>query len=440
MNLGSNLKKIRKDNNLSQEELADKLGVSRQAVSKWESGLAIPEMEKLISICKLFDYNIDDLLNQDIEEVNENKQTKGNINKYVDDFLNFITKVVNMFSSMNWQTKIKCILEQLIIGGVIALVLFFIGAVVLSIVSSILIVFPDRVYYLLYNIISDIYSVFCLILGVILLVHIFKVRYLDYYVIFCDNNNGDEEKGEPKFLNNQEKKVIIRDPDKSGDRFIALLFREIIFLVKVFALFFCFGFCCSLVFFSFLFILSFLFIKTGLVFVGSLLMIVGAIVINLIILIILYNFIVDKKIKKNILFLLFVSSLVVGGIGCGIFCIGFTDFKVDNYNSDNSNEVVISWSDDLRICDDYYNITYVESDDKDVRIKYEYSKYYDVEVINHDNNIWFDVYFDYDDNMQIIRDYIEDINDKRFVDYSNISVTVYTNLENIEKIKNNSKY
>lgn len=169
-------------------------------------------------------------------------------------------------------------------------------------------------------------------------------------------------------------------------------------------------------------------------------MIVGAIVINLIILIILYNFIVDKKIKKNILFLLFVSSLVVGGIGCGIFCIGFTDFKVDNYNSDNSNEVAISWSDDLRICDDYYNITYVESDDKDVRIKYEYSKYYDVEVINHDNNIWFDVYFDYDDNMQIIRDYIEDINDKRFVDYSNISVTVYTNLENIEKIKNNSKY
>lgn len=43
MNLSENLKKIRKDNNLSQEQLADKLGVSRQSVSKWESGLSFPK-------------------------------------------------------------------------------------------------------------------------------------------------------------------------------------------------------------------------------------------------------------------------------------------------------------------------------------------------------------------------------------------------------------
>ena len=40
MNLSDNLKRIRKENNLSQEQLADKLGVSRQAVSKWESNQA----------------------------------------------------------------------------------------------------------------------------------------------------------------------------------------------------------------------------------------------------------------------------------------------------------------------------------------------------------------------------------------------------------------
>ena len=40
MNLADNLKRIRKDNNLSQEQLAEKLGVSRQSVSKWESGLS----------------------------------------------------------------------------------------------------------------------------------------------------------------------------------------------------------------------------------------------------------------------------------------------------------------------------------------------------------------------------------------------------------------
>ena len=48
MNLSENLKKIRKEHNLSQEQLAEKLNVSRQSVSKWESGQAYPEMDKMI--------------------------------------------------------------------------------------------------------------------------------------------------------------------------------------------------------------------------------------------------------------------------------------------------------------------------------------------------------------------------------------------------------
>ena len=63
MNLADNLKRIRKDNNLSQEQLAEKLGVSRQAVSKWESNLSYPEMDKVIQICNLFNLNINELIN-----------------------------------------------------------------------------------------------------------------------------------------------------------------------------------------------------------------------------------------------------------------------------------------------------------------------------------------------------------------------------------------
>ena len=76
MNLSDNLKKIRKENNLSQEDLAEKLGVSRQSVSKWESGSAYPEMDKVLQLCKMFDLNIDELLNQNIKEVEKNKQSK----------------------------------------------------------------------------------------------------------------------------------------------------------------------------------------------------------------------------------------------------------------------------------------------------------------------------------------------------------------------------
>ena len=48
MSLSENLQNLRKINNLSQEELAEKLNVSRQAVSKWESGSGFPETEKII--------------------------------------------------------------------------------------------------------------------------------------------------------------------------------------------------------------------------------------------------------------------------------------------------------------------------------------------------------------------------------------------------------
>ena len=79
MKLPENLKRIRKENGLSQEQFAEKLGVSRQAVSKWESGQSYPEMDKVLSICKMFNYNIDELLNENIKEVAENK--KSNIKK-----------------------------------------------------------------------------------------------------------------------------------------------------------------------------------------------------------------------------------------------------------------------------------------------------------------------------------------------------------------------
>jgi len=54
MKFKDKLRKLRKNNNITQEQLADLIGVSRQAVSKWESGLSIPDMEKIIELCKIF--------------------------------------------------------------------------------------------------------------------------------------------------------------------------------------------------------------------------------------------------------------------------------------------------------------------------------------------------------------------------------------------------
>ncbi len=62
MTLGNKLAKLRKENNYTQEQLANVLGVSRQAISKWESDATYPETDKLIHIGKLFHCSMDYLL------------------------------------------------------------------------------------------------------------------------------------------------------------------------------------------------------------------------------------------------------------------------------------------------------------------------------------------------------------------------------------------
>jgi len=62
MTFADKLSRLRRENNYTQEQLAGVLGVSRQAISKWESGLAFPETDKIIHISKLFDCSLDYLL------------------------------------------------------------------------------------------------------------------------------------------------------------------------------------------------------------------------------------------------------------------------------------------------------------------------------------------------------------------------------------------
>ena len=67
MALGDKLSKLRKENNFTQEQLASVLGVSRQAISKWESNMTFPETDKLIRMSELFQCSLDYLL-KDTEE------------------------------------------------------------------------------------------------------------------------------------------------------------------------------------------------------------------------------------------------------------------------------------------------------------------------------------------------------------------------------------
>ncbi|MDE7268096.1 MAG: helix-turn-helix domain-containing protein [Lachnospiraceae bacterium] len=79
MTLGQRLQNARKEAGLSQEELAEQLGVSRQAVSKWENDSGYPEMEKMIRLSQIYQVSLDYLVGneQEQEPSNEDISTKG---------------------------------------------------------------------------------------------------------------------------------------------------------------------------------------------------------------------------------------------------------------------------------------------------------------------------------------------------------------------------
>ena len=69
MSLGENLQFLRKRDNITQEQLAEAIEVSRQSVSKWESDASYPEMDKLLQLANFFHCNLDDMIRQDVSSL-----------------------------------------------------------------------------------------------------------------------------------------------------------------------------------------------------------------------------------------------------------------------------------------------------------------------------------------------------------------------------------
>ncbi len=119
--LKDNLKTLRKNKGLSQEELSIKLNVVRQTISKWEQGLSVPDAEMLISISEIFETPISTILGENIEEKERNDI------KVISEKL----EVINEQLSIKQKRKIKRIIHFLIILDA-SVILLFILLVVLG--------------------------------------------------------------------------------------------------------------------------------------------------------------------------------------------------------------------------------------------------------------------------------------------------------------------
>ncbi|MBD5507720.1 MAG: helix-turn-helix transcriptional regulator [Lachnospiraceae bacterium] len=140
MSLGQNLQFLRKRDNITQEQLAEALEVSRQSVSKWESDTSYPEMDKLLQLASLFHCNLDDLVQKDVST--QYVEDKCNYDEFMNQFSKRITLGVGLILSgltfilflMTFISEIQGFnMEEL--SGVIFL-LFVVVAVAIFIVSG----------------------------------------------------------------------------------------------------------------------------------------------------------------------------------------------------------------------------------------------------------------------------------------------------------------
>ncbi len=96
MTFGEKLQRLRKDQRMSQEELASKIAVSRQAVSKWELNETMPDIDNIIQLSKIFGISIDYLLNDEInivEEIPIVKEAKKKLKKEYNSYWGIVSVI-----------------------------------------------------------------------------------------------------------------------------------------------------------------------------------------------------------------------------------------------------------------------------------------------------------------------------------------------------------
>ena len=190
------------------------------------------------------------------------------------------------------------------------------------------------------------------------------------------------------------------------------------------------------------FILSFITIKTGLFFIGFVIAILSAAIINVIVILLLLNFVFNRKSDKKRMIWAFVISLVMFGIGIGLVLVGALDFEYIENDKDilKTEYIEFDMKDDLIV--GYYidEIEYIESNNSNIKIEYTLNNYCNINhSISSDKVIH--LWASCDNPIKLVKEVINSFNDKKIVSVNNElqDIKIYTTKENIEILKKNYK-
>lgn len=421
MKFSDKLAQLRKANNLSQEQLAEKLNISRQSISKWESGDTYPDMAKLIQLCEILNCKLPDIMDDGTFDDNyiQKEAEKNSFSSYLKNFLDYVTKAYNMFIHMSFKSKLVCLIEMLIIGVVITLI---VGAFP-ELVNGVL----DRVFrhvpygYTISNIISDILTVALAILGIISFFHLFKIRYLDYYVTITDSTIDSQVVEEPIEENKEtsafsekpkKERMVIRDPKHSISHFLDGIGKVLLFFLKLFIIMCALPALAAAVGGTYLAVIMIANVAFSSLFVYGFVTMLGIAVIGFILVYMTFNYLFKRKQPYRAIIVVFICSLLAIGIGCGLATNKALEFDVidEEYKTNapyeteiiniQENQIENNMRLEVNTYDDNIDIQ-IDENQKGIKVIVEKPDYVSVYT-----NEFYEGYYDEDENNALQGQYI----------------------------------
>ena len=450
MFFATNLQKLRKRENMSQEALAEKLDVTRQSVSKWESGASYPEMDKLISICKIFNVDMDTLVNGDVDIDSSDKEATINTKDILDKFNTLMKKIVCLFESMSFKEIIEFLVTVFLL-----VIIIIVGTIPKDIIENLIgtnllegITYVGPTLNTLFRLIVDIlYSVF----AIVIFAYVLKIKYLDRIKIKEATDKEIVAKVKEKRVEEVEK-VIIKD-NSGSNSLTRLLAKIIIYIIKFFVVLFLFAPLICIVVLAVMLGFEVLFVIKGLPLVGILLWTIAGIIISALCFEVPLNFVINHKNNYKRVMITLLISLVIVIIGSIIFAFEFFSITYVNELPKDVKTKEISetlpMTNNFKTIGYYYNdIEYVVDDSLTDEIEVDVT-YYDylidnnIEIEVHNNNLL--VYIDSPKEFsfkEALDKVSDDIKDGKVYNYDKINeykVTIKTSSNNINIIKNNNK-
>lgn len=447
MSFSEKLVQLRKREKMSQEQLAALLDVTRQSVSKWESGQTYPEMDKLLAMCKIFKCSLDDLTNDEVTTVNIGDKKKGNLNDFVDSVLEFIEKVYHMFLKMSAGEIIRCFFVM----GCIFIGLFIFRPpfdFLESSVGSLFHNFGDGAIVStctgLFNLMVDI----CFfILYILVFVYLFKLIYLDSYEEIEVVKETPKEKG-VEAKETKQPIVVERRKDKSYV-FFDILGKGAILFIKGMVCCFSFPFVISLFLMSAGLLVAIAFLFHGVFYLGILLGFLFAIILNVLFLEIVLNFLMNRKTSGRRLLLTFFTGIIGLGLSFGIFMVECANTQFINDVPANekttTTEKRVSMTEEFMV-PHHMDVTYKvdESLNNEVILQVEYYDEFSKLIFPEENATYF-YREDVSENgvlMRLMNQLMSDLSHKKIYNYSKLfetKTTITATSANIEKMKENAR-